>query len=85
MERDWSGNARRLSEADRAEIERRIWSGETFASSPAIRYARSRRDCGGHRQRSRVRSPGVGPAGATGPGGPTARPSIEGAGPSQPS
>jgi transposase, IS30 family len=30
MEREWSGNARRLSQADRAEIERRIWSGETF-------------------------------------------------------
>ena len=35
MERDWSGNARRLSQADRAEIERRIWSGETFATAAA--------------------------------------------------
>ena len=35
MERDWSGNARRLSQADRAEIERRIWSGETFATVAA--------------------------------------------------
>ena len=30
MEREWTGNARRLSEADRREIERRIHSGETF-------------------------------------------------------
>ena len=30
MEREWSGNARRLSHADRAEIERRIRGGETF-------------------------------------------------------
>ena len=30
MEREWSGNARRLSEADRSEIERRIRCGETF-------------------------------------------------------
>ena len=35
MERDWSGTARRLSQADRAEIERRIWSGETFATAAA--------------------------------------------------
>jgi IS30 family transposase len=35
MEREWSGNARRLSRADRAEIERRIWSGETFATAAA--------------------------------------------------
>jgi IS30 family transposase len=33
MERQWSGNARRLSQADRAEIERRIWSGETFEAA----------------------------------------------------
>lgn len=31
MEREWTGNARRLSEADRVEIERRIREGETFA------------------------------------------------------
>lgn len=30
MERQWSGNARRLSRADRAEIERRLAAGETF-------------------------------------------------------
>ncbi len=30
MERQWSGNVRRLSRSDRSEIERRIWSGETF-------------------------------------------------------
>jgi len=35
MERGWSGNARRLSQADRTEIERRIWSGETFATAAA--------------------------------------------------
>jgi transposase, IS30 family len=35
MEREWSGNARRLSQADRTEIERRIWSGETFATAAA--------------------------------------------------
>ena len=35
MERDWSGNARRLRQADRAGIERRIWSGETFAAAAA--------------------------------------------------
>lgn len=32
MEREWTGNARRLSEADRVEIERRIHEGETFAA-----------------------------------------------------
>jgi IS30 family transposase len=35
MERDWSGNARRLSHADRSEIERLIWSGETFETAAA--------------------------------------------------
>ena len=35
MERQWTGNARRLSQADRAEIERLIWSGETFATAAA--------------------------------------------------
>ena len=35
MEREWSGNARRLSRADRAEIERRIFAGETFATAAA--------------------------------------------------
>jgi IS30 family transposase len=32
MEREWTGNAKRLSEADRVEIERRIHEGETFAT-----------------------------------------------------
>ena len=31
MEREWSGSARRLSRVDRAEIERRLAAGETFA------------------------------------------------------
>ena len=35
MEREWTGNARRLSEADRVEIERRIHEGETFATVAA--------------------------------------------------
>ena len=35
MEREWSGNARRLSQADRSEIERRIRSGETFETAAA--------------------------------------------------
>ena len=33
MERDWSGNARRLSRADRLEIERLIWGGATFEAA----------------------------------------------------
>ena len=32
MEREWTGNARRLSEADRVEIERRIHKGESFTT-----------------------------------------------------
>jgi hypothetical protein len=32
MEREWTCNVRRLSEADRAEIERRIQDGEAFAT-----------------------------------------------------
>lgn len=35
MEREWTGNARRLSEADRFEIERRLQGGETFATVSA--------------------------------------------------
>jgi IS30 family transposase len=35
MERQWSGNARRLSQADRSEIERLIWGGETFETAAA--------------------------------------------------
>jgi IS30 family transposase len=33
MERHWSGNARRLSQADRAEIESLIWGGATFEAA----------------------------------------------------
>jgi hypothetical protein len=36
MERNWSGNARRLSHADRSEIERLIWGGETFETAAAV-------------------------------------------------
>src|SRR5262245_4840453 len=32
MEREWTGNAKRLSEADRVEIDRRIHDGEAFAT-----------------------------------------------------
>ena len=35
MERQWSGNAKRLSQADRSKIERLIWSGETFETAAA--------------------------------------------------
>ena len=35
MERRWTGNARRLSHADRSQIERLIWGGETFATAAA--------------------------------------------------
>lgn len=35
MEREWSGNARRLSQADRREIERRLRAGETFEATAA--------------------------------------------------
>jgi IS30 family transposase len=35
MERQWSGNAKRLSHADRAQIERLIGGGETFAAAAA--------------------------------------------------
>jgi IS30 family transposase len=33
MEREWSGNVRRLSQADRAKIERLVRGGETFATT----------------------------------------------------
>ena len=33
MERQWSGNARRLSQADRAQIESLIWGGATFEAA----------------------------------------------------
>jgi transposase, IS30 family len=35
MERRWTGNPRRLSQADLSEIERLIWGGETFATAAA--------------------------------------------------
>jgi transposase, IS30 family len=35
MEREWTGNARRLSQADRSEIERLIQCGETFETAAA--------------------------------------------------
>ena len=35
MEREWSGNVRRLSHADRTEIERRLRAGETFETTAA--------------------------------------------------
>lgn len=35
MEREWSGNARRLSQADRATIESLIWGGATFEAAAA--------------------------------------------------
>jgi len=35
MEREWSGNAKRLSDADRVEIERRIHDGEPFGTVAA--------------------------------------------------
>jgi len=35
MERQWSGNPRRLSQADLCEIERLIWGGETFEAAAA--------------------------------------------------
>lgn len=63
MEREWTGNARRLSHADRAEIERLIRDGETFATTAAKvgcseksiqRYLAS---IGGIQSRGRPRSP----------------------------
>jgi len=63
MEHEWTGNAKRLSEADRVEIERRIHEGETFAtvasavgcSTKSIqRYLAL---TGGVRRRTRRRSP----------------------------
>jgi IS30 family transposase len=35
MERQWTGNVGRLSQADRSEIERLIWAGETFEAAAA--------------------------------------------------
>jgi len=33
MERQWSGNARRLRRSDRAKIESLIWAGATFEAT----------------------------------------------------
>src|SRR6185312_2325548 len=63
MERDWSGNARRLSHADRSEIERLIWSGETFETAATAvgcstkSIQRFLALTGGLRRRLRPRSP----------------------------
>ena len=63
MEREWSGNPKRVSHADRAEIERLIRDGETFATTAAKagcseksiqRYLAS---IGGLQSRGRPRSP----------------------------
>jgi len=63
MEREWTGNARRLSEADRVEIERRIHEGEKYeavasavgCSTKAIQ--RWLAVTGGVRRRTKARSP----------------------------
>lgn len=63
MERDWSGNARRLSQADRATIERLIWGGATFeAAATAVGCStksiqRFLALTGGLKSRLKVRSP----------------------------
>jgi IS30 family transposase len=63
MEREWSGNARRLSQADRAEIERRIRAGETFDTTAAAvgcstkSIQRFLALTGGVKQRVKERSP----------------------------
>lgn len=63
MEREWTGNARRLSQADQAEIERLIRDGETFAAT-ASRVGCSEKSIqrylasiGGLQSRGRPRSP----------------------------
>lgn len=63
MEREWTGNARRLSHADQAEIERLIRDGETFAET-ASRVGCSEKSIqrylasiGGLQSRGRPRSP----------------------------
>jgi len=63
MERQWSGNPRRLSQADLAEIERRIWTGETFATAAAAVGCSTRSIqrflalSGGLKRRVKARSP----------------------------
>jgi IS30 family transposase len=63
MERQWSGNPRRLIQADLAEIERRIWAGETFATAAAAVGCSTRSIqrflalSGGLKRRVKARSP----------------------------
>jgi IS30 family transposase len=63
MERQWSGNAKRLSQADRSEIERRICAGETFEVAAAAvgcstkSIQRFLALTGGLKRRVRARSP----------------------------
>jgi IS30 family transposase len=63
MERQWTGNARRLSRADRAEIERLIWNGATFEAAAAAvgcstkSIQRFMALTGGLRRRLKERSP----------------------------
>ena len=63
MEREWTGNARRLSHADRSQIERLIRGGETFATAAAAvgcstkSIQRFLALTGGLKSRTRERSP----------------------------
>jgi transposase, IS30 family len=63
MEREWSGNPRRVSQADRAEIDRLYREGETFAAIAARvgcsekSIQRYQRATGGMKSRGRPRSP----------------------------
>jgi IS30 family transposase len=63
MEREWSGNARRLSQVDRAKIESLIWAGATFETAASAvgcstkSIQRFLALTGGLRRRLRPRSP----------------------------
>jgi Transposase and inactivated derivatives, IS30 family len=63
MEREWSGNPRRLSRADLAEIERLIFEGATFEKAAAAAGCSTRSiqrflaSTGGLKRRLKVRSP----------------------------
>ena len=63
MEREWSGNARRLSRADKTEIERLIFEGATFEKAAATVGCSTRSiqrflaTTGGLKRRLKVRSP----------------------------
>ena len=57
MEREWTGNTRRMSHADRSRIERLIWSGETFAMAAAP-WAARRSDPALSRGYGRAEAPG---------------------------